>query len=243
MKKFMILLAAAALSLAHADVTDILKQGADALGTTRSGNYKDLLASAANRAASELAKGYIHSKTAKIELPPSLKAAAKFARKVGGDKWERELVVSMNDAATKAMSGASKIFLQDLKSMSDDDVKKLISGGDTALSEYLQSKSGAKLRAVFRPIVSDMMSKNSFATAYNGLNSFAQNKIAGNEAVQSIARGLGASEYLPKQGEDLNDYITQKTLDGLFAVMREKESALRGSAVGKGAGILGKVLQ
>jgi len=57
------------------------------------------------------------------------------------------------------------------------------------------------------------------------------------------ARGLGASEYLPKQGEDLNDYITQKTLDGLFAVMREKESALRGSAIGKGAGILGKVLQ
>ena len=242
MKKFMVLLAAASLSLAHADVTDILKQGADALGATQSGNYKDLLASATNRATSELAKGYIHSKTAKIELPPSLKAAAKLARKVGGDKWEQQLVVSMNDAATKAVSGASKIFLQDLKSMSDDDVKKLI-GGDTALSEYLQSKSGAKLRAVFRPIVSDMMSKNSFATAYNGLNSFAQNKIAGNEAVQNIARGLGASEYLPKQGEDLNDYITQKTLDGLFAVMREKESALRGSAVGKGAEILGRVLK
>ncbi|WP_298098298.1 DUF4197 domain-containing protein, partial [uncultured Campylobacter sp.] len=264
MKKFMVLLAAASLSLAHADVTDILKQGADVLGATQSGNYKELLASAANRAVAELAKGYIHSKTAKIELPPSLKAAAKLARKVGGDKWERELVVSMNDAATKAVSGASKIFLQDLKSMSDADVKKLIGGGDTALSEYLQSKSGAKLRAVFRPIVSDMMlnldrrknyenfvfrpivsdmmSKNSFATAYNGLNSFAQNKIAGNEAVQNIARGLGASEYLPKQGEDLNDYITQKTLNGLFAVMREKESALRGSAVGKGAGILGKVL-
>ncbi len=242
MKKFMVLLAAASLSLAHADVTDILKQGADVLGATQSGNYKELLASATNRAVAELAKGYIHSKTAKIELPPSLKAAAKLARKVGGDKWERELVVSMNDAATKAVSGASKIFLQDLKSMSDADVKKLI-GGDTALSEYFQSKSGAKLRAVFRPIVSDMMSKNSFATAYNGLNSFAQSKIAGNEAVQNIARGLGASEYLPKQGEDLNDYITQKTLDGLFAVMREKESALRGSAVGKGAGILGKVLQ
>ena len=242
MKKFMILLAAAALSLAHADVTDILKQGADALGATRSGNYKDLLASATNRAVAELARGYIHSKTAKIELPPSLKAAAKLARKVGGDKWERELVVSMNDAATKAVSGASKIFLQDLKSMNDADVKKLI-GGDTALSEYLQGKSGAKLRAVFRPIVSDMMSKNSFATAYNGLNSFAQNNIAGNEAVQNIARGLGASEYLPKQGEDLNDYITQKTLDGLFAVMREKESALRSSAASKGAGILGKVLK
>ena len=242
MKKFIVLLAAASLSLAHADVTDILKQGADVLGATHSGNYKELLASATNRAVAELAKGYIHSKTAKIELPPSLKAAAKLARKVGGDKWERELVVSMNDAATKAVSGASKIFLQDLKSMSDADVKKLI-GGDTALSEYLQSKSGAKLRAVFRPIVSDMMSKNSFATAYNGLNSFAQNKIAGNEAVQNIARGLGASEYLPKQGEDLNDYIMQKTLDGLFAVMREKESALRGSAVGKGAGILGKVLK
>ena len=242
MKKFMVLLAAASLSLAHADVTDILKQGADVLGATQSGNYKELLASATNRAVAELAKGYIHSKTAKIELPPSLKAAAKLARKVGGDKWERELVVSMNDAATKAVSGASKIFLQDLKSMSDADVKKLI-GGDTALSEYLQSRSGAKLRAVFRPIVSDMMSKNSFATAYNGLNSFAQNKIAGNEVVQNIARGLGASEYLPKQGEDLNDYITQKTLDGLFAVMREKESALRSSAVGKGAGILGKVLK
>ena len=243
MKKFPILRAAAALSFAHADVTDLLKQGAEALSSSRSGDYKSLLASATNRAVAELSKGYIHSKVAKIELPASLKAAAKLAKKVGGDKWEQQLVESMNDAATKAVGGASKVFLTHLRSMSDVEIKKLLSGGDTALSDYLQSKSGGELKKIFRPIVSDMMSKNSFATAYNGLNSFAQNKITGNEAVQNIARGLGASEYLPKQGEDLNDYITQKTLNGLFAVMRVKESALRGSAVGKGAGILGKVLQ
>ena len=242
MKKFMVLLAAASLSLAHADVTDILKQGADVLGATQSGNYKELLASATNRAVAELAKGYIHSKTAKIELPPSLKAAAKLAKKVGGDKWEREFVVSMNDAATKAVSGASKIFLQDLKSMSDADVKKLIGGGNTALSEYLQSKSGAKLRAVFRPIVSDMMSKNSFATAYNGLNSF----VAGSALAKSdtakqlkgIATSMGAGEYIPQEDEDLNGYITRKTLDGLFNVMSEKESSLRGGAVEQGTKIL-----
>ncbi|MCR4941421.1 MAG: DUF4197 domain-containing protein [Campylobacter sp.] len=239
MKKILLLGIITAI-LGASDISEILQKGASIQNNT---DYRSLLSSAVNKAVIELGKGFIKNQTAKIDLPPSLKTAAILAKKVGGEKWAKELQNSINDAATKAVGGAGEVFLDDIKSMSNDDIKSLLTSGDNALSKYLQNKSGDKLKAVFKPIVSEMMSQNSFATAYNGLNSFVSNKISSNQAVQNLAKNLGASEYIPSQGEDLNDYITQKTIDGLFAVMKEKESALRSGFNTKGGEILKTILK
>jgi len=87
-----------------------------------------------------------------------------------------------------------------------------------------------------------MMSDNTFATAYNGLNSFVTGSALAKsdtaKQLKGIATSMGAGEYIPQENEDLNDYITRKTLDGLFNVMSEKESSLRGGAVEQGTKIL-----
>ena len=222
---------------------ETLNQGAQILGAANSGDYKSAVSSALNAAVKELSNGgFLNNAAAKIPLPKSLETAANLAKKVGGEKWANELVASINNAASAAVPGAADVFSGVIKNMSDADVKKVLQGGKDSFTKFLQQSSSQKLQAVFKPIITKMMSDNTFATAYNGLNSFvAGSALAKSDAtkqLKGIATSMGAGEYIPQENEDLNDYITRKTLDGLFNVMSEKESSLRGGAVEQGTKIL-----
>lgn len=248
MKKSLILCAVLLAASAQAGWQDALNketlnQGAQILGAANSGDYKSAVSSALNAAVKELSNGgFLNNAAAKIPLPKSLETAANLAKKVGGEKWANELVTSINNAASAAVPGAADVFSGVIKNMSDADVKKVLEGGEDGFTKFLQQNSSEKLQAVFKPIITKMMSDNTFATAYNGLNSF----VAGSALAKSdtakqlkgIATSMGAGEYIPQEDEDLNDYITRKTLDGLFNVMSKKESSLRGGAVEQGTKIL-----
>ena len=248
MKKSLILCAVLLAASAQAGWQDALNketlnQGAQILGAANSGDYKSAVSTALNAAVKELSNGgFLNNAAAKIPLPKSLETAANLAKKVGGEKWANEMVTSINNAASAAVPGAADVFSGVIKNMSDADVKKVLEGGKDSFTKFLQQNSSQKLQAVFKPIITKMMSDNTFATAYNGLNSF----VAGSALAKSdtakqlkgIATSMGAGEYIPQENEDLNDYITRKTLDGLFNVMSEKESSLRGGAVEQGTKIL-----
>ena len=248
MKKSLILCAVLLAASAQAGWQDALNketlnQGAQILGAANSGDYKSAVSSALNAAVKELSNGgFLNNAAAKIPLPKSLETAANLAKKVGGEKWANELVTSINNAASAAVPGAADVFSGVIKNMSDADVKKVLQGGKDSFTKFLQQNSSQKLQAVFKPIITKMMSDNTFATAYNGLNSF----VAGSALAKSdtakqlkgLATSMGAGEYIPQENEDLSDYITRKTLDGLFNVMSEKESSLRGGAVEQGTKIL-----
>ena len=248
MKKSLILCAVLLAASAQAGWQDALNketlnQGAQILGAANSGDYKSAVSTALNAAVKELSNGgFLNNAAAKIPLPKSLETAANLAKKVGGEKWANELVTSINNAASAAVPGAADVFSGVIKNMSDADVKKVLEGGKDSFTKFLQQNSSQKLQAVFKPIITKMMSDNTFATAYNGLNSFvAGSALAKSDAakqLKGIATSMGAGEYIPQEDEDLNDYITRKTLDGLFNVMSEKESSLRGGAVEQGTKIL-----
>ncbi len=248
MKKSLILCAVLLAASAQAGWQDALNketlnQGAQILGAANSGDYKSAVGTALNAAVKELSNGgFLNNAAAKIPLPKSLETAANLAKKVGGEKWANELVTSINNAASAAVPGAADVFSGVIKNMSDVDVKKVLQGGKDSFTKFLQQNSSQKLQAVFKPIITKMMSDNTFATAYNGLNSFvAGSALAKSDAakqLKGLATSMGAGEYIPQENEDLNDYITRKTLDGLFNVMSEKESSLRGGAVEQGAKVL-----
>ena len=234
MKKILAIMLTAAFCSTQADWKDSLKQGAQTVA--QSSDYKDLLSKALNAAVSELSSsGFLNNATAKIPLPNGLQTAANLAKKVGGEKWANEMISSINAAATKAVGGAAGVFSDTIKNMSQNDVKSLFSGGNDGITQFLRKKSGGELIKVFKPIIEDMMSRNSFANAYNGLNSLVSSSSAVKQA-KGLASNFGID--LGNDGEDLNDYITRKTLDGLFNVMSEKESLLRGGAVEQGTKIL-----
>ncbi|MBE3606565.1 DUF4197 domain-containing protein [Campylobacter sp. RM13119] len=246
MKSKLILALCVALNLNAFDITNVLKQGGEILNNSNSQDYKSLLNVAISKAVDELKGGFINNATAKIDLPPTLKTAANLAKSVGGEKWAKDMQTSINEAATQAVAGAAQIFTDSIKNMSQDDVKTLIQGGDDAMTAYLEKSSSAKLEKVFTPIIEKIMSQNSFANAYNGLNSFISNTASNSQTakeLKSLASNLGADKDIPQDGENLNEYISKKTLEGLFAVMREKESALRANPLNGGKKLLDGLLK
>ena len=247
-RSLVILCGALALNLQAASMDDMINKGVKIATHASSGDYKSLVSEALNAAVSELSKeGFINNATAKIPLPKSLEMASNLAKKVGGEKWAQDLSKSINNAATTAVPKAAEIFSESIKNMSEADVKKLFNSGSDSVTKYLEKSSSQKLKAAFTPIIEKMMSDNSFATAYNGLNSFIGSSAKNNEtikSVKSLAKNLGASEYVPDDGEDLNAYITRKTLDGLFNVMSEKEKGLRsGFSLDSGKKVLDSIFK
>lgn len=228
------------------DFSSAMNTAKDAINTqSGNGNYKSMVEKALNLSVQELSKnGFINSQVAKIPLPDHLQTAANLAKKVGGDKWAQDLTKSINESATKAVGGASKVFYDVIKNMKEDEIKTLFASKDNGFTQYLQKNAGDRLSAVFKPIITKMMSDNKFATAYNGLNSYVKNSsLLKGETVsnlKNLAGNFGGDKYIPNTDEDLNDYITRKTLDGLFALMGQKESGLKSGAVGKGLDILNK---
>lgn len=235
MKKSLVaVLVLATVNLSAFDIGSALSKGADAVSSVSGkSDYKSVVSSALELAVKELSNGgFLKNATAKIPLPSHLQTAANLAKKVGGEKWANDLVASMNNAASAAVPGAANVFSNVIKNMSETDVKNVMSGGSDGFTKFLRQKSSDDLQKVFKPIIEKMMSDNSFATAYNGLNSLVKNNALTNsdsaKSLKNLASNLGAGEYLPNENEDLNGYITRKTLDGLFNVMSEKESSLRG---------------
>lgn len=244
MRKFALLLLPLLMAANWQETLNTGLKAVNSATSQNSGDYKSVVASALDAAVKQLSAngGFLNSATAKIPLPKSLETAANLAKKVGGQKWADDMIASMNNAASSAVGGASEVFADTIKNMSEAEVKQIFAGDNKSFTTFLKEKSGNKLNGIFKPIIEKMMADNKFATAYNGLNSL----VAGSETMKSaknLATNFGMGEYIPDENEDLTSYITRKTLDGLFNVMGEKESGLRGGAVGKGTELLKGILK
>lgn len=247
MKKSLILITLLMVSNSIAlDWGKMLEDSVKTATSASSKDYKTLVSKALESAVKELSNdGFIKNATAKIPLPSNLQTAANLAKKVGGEKWANELTASINKAASSAVGGAAEVFSNSIKNMSESDLKGIMSGGNDSFTKFLQQNSAKELEKVFKPIIEKMMNQNSFATAYNGLNSLVKNTLGNQESVKSVkslANSLGMGEYLGESG-DLNDYITKKTLEGLFKVMGENEKSLRADPLGYGKKAIESILK
>nr|WP_241517567.1 DUF4197 family protein [Campylobacter blaseri] len=83
---------------------------------------------------------------------------ANLAKKIGGEKWADDLSKSINESATKAVGGASKVFYDVVSNMKEDEVKTLFTSKENGFTDYLQKHASDKLSSVFKPIIEDMMS-------------------------------------------------------------------------------------
>jgi Protein of unknown function (DUF4197) len=168
--------------------------------------------------------GFLDNPKVRIQLPGYLNEAAKVLKFTGGQGRVDELVTAMNRAAEAAVPQAQALLVNAVKSMSVDDGRKILSGGDNSATQFFEAKTRAPLSVKFLPIVTRATEKVSLADKYN--------KVAGRGA--SI--GL-----LSKDQANIQSYVTGKTLDGLFLMIGEEERKIRQDPVGTGSAILKKV--
>ncbi len=168
--------------------------------------------------------GFLGNEKVRIPLPGGLNDAAKLLRKLGQSKRVDELVTAMNRAAEQAMPFAKDLLVSSVKSMSVVDAKKILTGGDTSVTQFFAAKTRQPLAAKFLPVVTQATEKVGMAQKYNA---FAEK---------------GAKLGLVK-GEDakLEPYVTGKALDGLYFIIGDEERKLRSNPGGAGSDILKKV--
>ena len=206
--------------LAQAGALDAISSGDASAGV------KEALVKGADYAVSSLGKngGFLGNDKVKIPLPGYLEKAEKGLRMFGMGKQADQLVETMNHAAENAVAEAKPILVDSIKKMSVQDAKGILTGGDDSVTQYFKRTSTDQLTAKFMPIVKKETNKLQLADQYN--------KFAGKAA----SAGL-----VDKKDADIDSYVTQKAMDGLFLMIAEEEKKLRANPVGAGSDLLKKV--
>ena len=168
--------------------------------------------------------GFFGNSKVKIPLPDSLARYESMMRRVGMGKYADELILTMNRAAEAAVPEAKKLLVDAVKNMSVSDAKRVLTGGNTAGTDYFKRTTSEPLRQRFLPIVQRATKKVKLAQVYEKY------------AAQGVQYGL-----ISKENADLDAYVTQEALDGLFYMIAEEEKKIRKDPVGAGSSIIKKV--
>lgn len=168
--------------------------------------------------------GFLGNDRVRINLPGALNDAANLLRRFGQGGRLDELVTAMNRGAEAAVPQAKSLLTNAVQTMSVNDAKGILSGGDTAVTDFFAGKTRPALAVTFLPVVTRATEKVGLADKYN--------EVAGQAA------GVG---LLKKEDANIQQYVTGKTLDGLFLMIAEEEKKIRQNPVGYGSAILTKV--
>ncbi|MCU7960841.1 MAG: DUF4197 domain-containing protein [gamma proteobacterium symbiont of Bathyaustriella thionipta] len=229
-------------SASHAfDFNKALQQGTDALGgqstsknTTSSldntevaNGLKEALAQGVENAIKTLGQtdGFLSNDLVRIGLPGSVKSAASLARQMGASSYVDDFEASMNHAAEKAVPEAAHIFGDSIRNMSIQDANSILTGGDTAATDYLRKTAGESLTRSFRPIVEQSTSAAGVTAAYKSM-------IAQAGPLASMA---GSSTL------DLDAYVTEEAVNGLFTMIAEEEQNIRANPLARSTDLMKKV--
>ncbi|MEO8333213.1 MAG: DUF4197 domain-containing protein [Gallionella sp.] len=173
---------------------------------------KQALTQGADTAVSNLARenGYLGNAKVRIPLPENLQKVDKTLRKFGMGKYSDELIASMNRAAEAAVPEARTLLVGAIKKMTVADAKGILTGSDDAATRYFRNNTETALAGKFKPIVGKAMQKVKLAEKYD--------QFAGKGAKFGL---------VDERDARLDDYITRKTMDGLFLMMAEQEKSIR----------------
>lgn len=168
--------------------------------------------------------GFLGNEKVRIPLPGYLEDASKLLRTLGQGARIDELVTAMNRAAEAAVPMAKDLLVGAVKSMNVTDAKKILAGGATSVTTFFAEKTRAPLGIKFLPIVTKATAKVGLAEKYN--------QVAGRAAEFGLVK---------KEDANIQQYVTGKSLDGLYFMIGEEEKKIRQDPVGTGSALLKKV--
>lgn len=189
--------------------------------------------------------GYLNNSLVKIPLPNNLSTAESLIRGAGGDKMVDDLINSMNSAATKAAPKTAEIFLDAIDKMTLTDAQNILASGNNAATNYFKSNTTESLKKLITPIIQETMKENQVATYYDTVNNIYKSSAKGlidNSSVINLAKNFGVDSYIPgSSNESLDEFVTNKAIEGLFTMIAQKESAIRSNPVEQTSSILKQV--
>lgn len=229
---------ASSVILSCGTVNEIMKGVEDAIneaGTTTNstpsnleiGNgLKEALVKGATNGVTSLsaAGGYLNSPQFKIPFPKDAQKIETTLRDLGLGSEVDKVIVSLNRAAEDAVTEAKPLFVNAIKQMTFADVKNILMGDNMAATNYLKSKTSSQLQAAFQPKIQASLDKVNATKYWDDVVS-RYNKIP----------------LVTKLNPDLNSFVTEQAIKGLFTKIAQEESAIRANPVERTTGLLQKV--
>lgn len=185
-------------ALSNEQITNALKQALDK-GT--------------DYAIEELGKagGFLNNPRVRIAMPESLQSIEKVLRKVGQEKYANEFEITMNNAAEQAVPLTVNVLKQAIQQMTVEDARAILDGKTDAATQYLKRVGSDDLHRQISPIVQD-------ATASTGVT----------RVYKTMYDKMGfAGKYINMEDYDVDQYVTDRTIDGLFIKIAEEEKKIR----------------
>jgi Protein of unknown function (DUF4197) len=199
---------------------------------------KDALGQGLQNAVANLghSDGFLTNLNVKIPLPEKLQSVEKVLRAAKQDKLADEFVATMNRAAEQAVPLAASVFGDAVKTMSIDDAKGILTGPQDSATQFFRRTTSTNLYAKFYPVVQK-------ATASAGVTSSYKKMLAQVTAASTNSSGLfgsfgskfggAADKYLGADALDVDAYVTNKALDGLFKMVDDEEKSIRQNPVAR----------
>jgi acyl-CoA synthetase (AMP-forming)/AMP-acid ligase II len=167
------------------------------------------------------AGGFWNDLAIRILIPEKLQSLAKTLRTVGMGSHVDAFEKKMNDAAEAAAVHAKPIFFDAIREMTFADARGILTGGDTAATDYFRGKTSTKLASLFKPIVKEKMSELGVMKSYDDL-------------LGKVPLGL-------KPSFSVEQYVTDQGLKGLFKVVGDEEKKIRQNPAARVTDLLRRV--
>lgn len=192
-----------------------------------SAGLKEALDKAAQIAVDRLGRdgGYLDNPAVRIPIPERLGWVEKGLRAVGQGAMVDEFEGTMNHAAEQAVPVALDEFRGAIRAMTLADAKAILTGPDDAATQYFRAQRSDSLRERFRPIVSAATARTGVTASYKKM----------------LGKAGGASALVDTRSLDLDSYVTDKALDGLFLTMAQEEKRIRENPLARSTELLKKV--
>jgi hypothetical protein len=168
--------------------------------------------------------GYFKNPEIKIPFPPDVKKVEDKLRQIGLGNEVDKFVVTLNRGAEDAAKEAKPIFITAIRSMTIQDAWGILKGEDNAATEYLKRTTSVQLKEKFKPVIQNSLNKVN-ATKYYG----------------DIVTRYNQIPFVQKVNPDLNDYATDKAIEGLFLMIAKEEKNIRDNPVARTTELLKRV--
>lgn len=168
--------------------------------------------------------GFFKNPLIRIPFPPEVQRAEKTLRDLGFNKLTDDFILSINRGAEQAARQAGPIFVSAIRQMTINDAWNILRGGENAATEFLKRTTTAELTNKFKPVITTSLN-NVDATKYWGDITTNYNKIP----------------FVTKINTDLNQYVTDMALAGLFQLVAQEEAKIRKDPLARTTDLLKKV--
>jgi hypothetical protein len=199
------------------------------------GGLKQALSNGLQHAVGELGHegGFLTNLNVKIQMPQRLALVEKTLRSLKQDKLADNFVAAMNHAAEQAVPEATSVFADAVRQMSIEDAKAILTGPNDAATQYFRRAASTNLFTRFHPIVQKATASAGVTSAYKKMTAAASG--SNNSFTKSLG-GLMGSDAM-----DVDTYVTNKALDGLFKMVADEEAKIRANPAARTTDLLQKV--